>query len=222
MAIVVLGALAVAAGAPPLAAVLVVGASFVSVQVVVVALLAAVSLGVAQRWRRRERNSVTEGGLLRLIGGRVSAGATIRAAIADTSVDSIPPTARRLATLGRPMEEVGTAMGEVLPANGRAFRAICAFSEHTGAAVSAALDILADRADDVAELARERRVTLSQVKLSAVVVGVVPMAVSLALLMMRGIPDPGGALVVIPMIVGLGLQIVGVGVVFAVASRSGS
>ena len=88
--------------------------------------------------------------------------------------------------------------------------------------MSAALEILADQAGEVAQLARERRVSLAQVKLSAVVVGIVPMVVSVALVAVRGVPDPGGALVVIPMIVGLSLQLVGVAIVFAVAGRSAS
>lgn len=220
MGVVILAAVAVAAGAPLAVVAVVVGMSFVSSQLAIVALVVAVSIGLAQKWRGRTKEDVSEGGLLRLLGGRVSAGASIRSAIADRTIEGIPSRARRLAQLGQPMADVGGAMVAVLPANGRAFRAICAFSEYTGAAVSAALEILADQAGEVAQLARERRVSLAQVKLSAVVVGIVPMVVSVALVAVRGVPDPGGALVVIPMIVGLSLQLVGVAIVFAVAGRS--
>ncbi len=224
MGVVVLAAVAVAVGAgAPLAVVaVVVGMSLGSSQLVILVLVVAVSVGLFQKWRGQTEVAVSEGGLLRLLGGRVSAGATIRSAIADPTIDGIPSKARRLAQLGQPMSDVGDAMVAVLPANGRAFRAICSFSEYTGAAVSAALGILADQAEDVAQLARERRVSLAQVKLSAVVVGVVPMVVSIALVAVRGVPDPGGALVVIPMIVGIALQLAGVAIVFAVAGRSAS
>jgi hypothetical protein len=61
-------------------------------------------------------------------------------------------------------------------------------------------------------------VTLAQVKLSAVVVGLVPVAASIGLVALRGVPEPGGAVIVVPMIIGIAMQILGTGIVFAVAS----
>jgi Flp pilus assembly protein TadB len=170
--------------------------------------------------RTRAASAGGEGDLLRQISGRVSAGATIRSTIADPTIDVVPEHARRLAALGVPMAAVAEALIAVFPVNGRSFRAICSFSEHTGAGISAALSVLADRADDASELARERRVALAQVKLSAVVVGLVPIAASIGLVALRGVPDPGGAIIVVPMVAGIALQVVGTAVVFTVASRA--
>jgi hypothetical protein len=172
--------------------------------------------------RARSQRSVEgdEGTLLRQLSGRIAVGATIRSAIADPAVAAIPARARRLAVLGRPIADVGSEIAPMLVVNGAAFRAICSFSEHTGAAVSTALSVLADRADEAVELTRQRRVALAQVKLSAIVVGLVPIAASGGLLALRGVPHPGGAAVVIPMLIGITLQLTGTAVVFRVASSA--
>ena len=179
------------------------------------------AIGTASIVARRRASAGSgrgEGDLLRQFSARISAGATIRSTIQDPTIESVPGYARRLATLGVPMAEVAEALTVVFPLNGQAFQAICAFSEHTGAGISAALAVLAERADDASELARERKVTLAQVKLSAVVVGLVPVAASIGLVALRGVPEPGGAVIVVPMIIGIAMQILGTGIVFAVAS----
>lgn len=220
MLLAVLAAIAIYSRVPLALAVGTVVLSFVSLPFAVGAVLAVAGASAIVRWKKHDGGGEDEGELLRLLAGRVAAGATIRSAIADASVSAVPERARRLAALGQPMASVGDALFPALPANGVAFRGICSFSEHTGAAVSAALEVLADQADDVAELKRERRVSLAQVKLSAIVVGVVPMAVSIGLVAIRGVPAPGGALIVLPMIAGFALQTAGTAIVFSVASRS--
>lgn len=120
-----------------------------------------------------------------------------------------------------PMADVGAALSDVLPVNGQALRAICSFSEHTGAAISSALILLAERADEATELVRQRGVSLAQAKFSAVVVGIVPVAVSAGLIGLKGVPSPGGAIIVVPMVAGIALQLMGTLVVFKVASGSG-
>jgi len=182
--------------------------------------LGAAGVSVLRSRKARDERGHDEGELPRQFSGRVLAGATFRGAIADPAMESVPLLARRLASLGRPMSEVGDALAPAFPINNAAFGAICAFSEHTGAAISTALTVLAQRADDAKELARQRGVALAQVKLSAVVVGLIPIAASVGLVALRGIPSPGGAIIVIPMIVGIALQITGTAVVFHVASRA--
>ena len=195
-------------------------ASFLPVPLAVVGVLGIAFASVAARRRTRAASVTGEGDLLRVLSGRVSAGATIRSTIADPTVDLVPGHARRLAALGVSMADVAEAMITVFPVNGQAFRAICSFSEHTGARISAALAALADRADDASELERERKVALAQVKLSAVVVGLVPIAASIGLVALRGVPEPGGPAIVVPMVVGIALQVVGTAVVFTFASRA--
>lgn len=219
MLVMVLAAGAILLGVP---GVIVVGTIVLSLLPAPLAFAGAVAgaVGLALRKRARSGRESDEGELLREFSARVSAGATIRSTIADPTIELVPDHARRLATLGWPMADVGDALMSVFPVNGAPFRAICSFSEHTGAAISAALGVLADRADEATELARQRKVALAQVKLSAIVVGVVPIAVSIGLVAVRGIPDPGGAVIVIPMMVGIGLQVIGTGIVFKVASSA--
>ena len=219
MLVIVLAAGAILLGVP---GVIVVGTVVLSLLPVPLALAgaAAGAVGLALHKRAGFDRESDEGELLRQFSGRVSAGATIRSTIADPTIKDVPDHARRLATLGRPMADVGDALTSVFPVNGAAFRAICSFSEHTGAAISAALGVLADRADEATELARQRKVSLAQVKLSAIVVGIVPMAASIGLVAVRGIPDPGGAVIVVPMMVGIGLQVIGTAIVFRVASSA--
>jgi Flp pilus assembly protein TadB len=197
-----------------------VAVSLLPVPLAMTAVIGLAAVGAMLRARRLADAENSEGAVLRQLSGLVAAGATIRSSIADGSSSGIPDRARRLAVLGQPMTEVGFAIAEVLPVNGAAFRAICSFSEHTGAAISTALSVLADRADDAAELVRQRKVALAQVKLSAVVVGLIPIAASAGLVALRGVPEPGGVAIIGPMLVGVALQVVGTAVVFQVASRA--
>jgi len=218
--LIVLGGIALLGRVPAPIVVGVVAMSYVSFPLLLGLVAAAACASVFVRWRSRRVSAGYEGDLLRQLSGRVAAGATIRSAIADASIDGIPVRAARLAALGQPMERVGNACVPSLPTNGAAFRGICSFSEHTGAAISSALAVLAEQADEASEHARQRKVSLAQAKLSAVVVGVVPIAVSLTLIVARGVPDPGGAVIVLPMIAGVCLQLLGTAIVFRVASRS--
>lgn len=220
MLLIVLGGIALLGRVPAPIVVGVVAMSYVSFPLLLGLVAAAACASVFVRWRIRRVSAGYEGDLLRQLSGRVAAGATIRSAIADASIDGIPVRAARLAALGQPMERVGNACVPSLPTNGAAFRGICSFSEHTGAAISSALAVLAEQADEASEHARQRKVSLAQAKLSAVVVGVVPIAVSLTLIVARGVPDPGGAVIVLPMIAGVCLQLLGTAIVFRVASRS--
>lgn len=219
MLVMVLAAGAILLGVPSIVVVTTVALSLLPVPVALAGVAVGV-VGLILRKRTRSDREPDEGELLRQFSGRVSAGATIRSTIADPMIEDIPDHARRLAALGRPMADVGDELSSVFPVNGAAFRAICSFSEHTGAAISAALGVLADRADEATELARQRKVSLAQVKLSAIVVGIVPMAASIGLVAVRGIPDPGGAVIVVPMMVGIGLQVIGTAIVFRVASSA--
>ncbi|MDK1019205.1 MAG: hypothetical protein QGD89_07380 [Actinomycetota bacterium] len=220
MLVATLGALAILARVPIPVVAGVLAMTMVPAPLAVLVVLVAAGVGMALHLRRSSDSQETEGGLLRHVAGRVSAGATIRTAIAETDNEGVPEQARRLALLGRPMADVSDELSDALPINGVAFRGICAFSEHTGAAIVAALSVLADQADEATELARQRRVALAQTKMSALVVGVVPIVVSAGLIALRGIPDPGGAVIVIPMVIGIALQLIGTAVVFNVAARS--
>ncbi len=218
MLFIAMAAIALSLRVPVAAVVAALVLAYLPIQFTLAVVLTVASLAVI-RHRRSAANSVTtEADLLRDLSGRVSAGAPIRSAIADAAVEGVSARAARIAALGRPMAEVGQALSGELPINGAAFRGVCSFSEQSGAAISAALSILAERADEATEFARQRRVALAQVKLSAVVVGVVPLAASLLFLLLKGVPEPGGAAIVVPMLMGATLQLVGTAIVFRVAS----
>ncbi len=220
MLLVALSGVALIAGAPTLLVIAGLAASLLPTAATVALVIAALGVVLVRKRLERAGTKQSEGPLLRQLAGRITAGATVRSAIADPSTIAVPAYARRLAALGMPMADVGLAMGDALAANGRSFRAICSFSEHTGAAVSAALTILAERSDAAMEIARHRRVSLAQAKLSAIVVGVVPIVASVVLITLKGVPDPGGAVIVVPMAIGFTLQVLGTLIVFNVASRA--
>lgn len=220
MLFVVLGGVALLVGVPSGLVVAGLAVSFLptmaTVAVVVVTLIAVI---VRKRLKRADATG-DEGALLRQLAGRIIAGATIRSAIADPTVTAVPVSARRLAAVGMPMSDVGLALDGALPVNGQSFRAICSFSEHTGAAIADALTVLAERSDAAIEMARHRRVSLAQAKLSATVVGIVPIVASVGLIALKGVPEPGGLVIVVPMAIGLMLQVAGTVIVFNVASRA--
>jgi hypothetical protein len=56
--------------------------------------------------------------------------------------------------------------------------------------------------------------------MSAWVVGVAPLALTGLLVIIKGIPEPGGASVVIPMVIGGSLQVVGTAIVLVVSGRA--
>lgn len=220
MLFVVLSGLALIVGVPSVLVVAGLAASYLpTIATVAVVVVTLTAVAVRER-RKRVDTTRDEGALLRQLAGRIIAGATIRSAIADPTVTAVPASGRRLAAVGMPMSDVGLALSGALPVNGRSFRAICSFSEHTGAAVANALTVLAERSDAATEMARHRRVSLAQAKMSATVVGIVPIVASVALIALKGVPGPGGAVVVVPMAIGLTLQLVGTVIVFNVASRA--
>jgi hypothetical protein len=56
--------------------------------------------------------------------------------------------------------------------------------------------------------------------MSAWVVGIAPLALTGLILVTQGIPEPGGAPVVIPMVIGAGLQLAGTSIVFVVSGKA--
>ena len=170
--------------------------------------------------KRRSDPSVDEADLLRRIASSVAAGATLREAIVAADVGEPCGTVGRLCRAGAPIAEVGTAMKQVLPVNGRRFASLCAMSELTGAPVGDALRSCADRAARDAENRRKLRTSLAQVRMSAWVVGVAPLALTGIVVATRGIPEPGGAIIVVPMAVGFILEAVGMGIVLTLSQRA--
>jgi len=173
-------------------------------------------------WRKRtEKTSASsEVALLRSLAGVVTAGGTLRHAISTSTSPLVTTDARRLCATGASITEIGDAMTSTMPTNGRPFAAMCAMSQHTGSSVAASLEAFAERAKATELRERKKRSSLAQIRLSAWVVGVAPLALTALVVAVRGIPEPRGAVVMIPMVVGATLQIAGTALVFAISSRA--
>jgi Flp pilus assembly protein TadB len=158
--------------------------------------------------------------LLRELASSIEAGATLRTAIADAPPAFVDDTTRRLCLTGAPIEQVAASLGVHVPEVADALPVIARISESSGGSVAGAIRAMASVADDAQRRRREIRVATAQSRFSAVVVGVVPVLLAIVLVSVRGVPEPGGPAVVIPMILGAVSMLVGSAVVFVMASRA--
>lgn len=181
--------------------------------------IAAVFTGIRGR-RSRRIAPADEAVLMAELAGAVSAGSTLRQAISASTHDAVDVRVRRLCRTGAPMAAVADALEPHLRVTGRNLSIVARLSETTGTAIAAALHLLAEEADDVSRSHSELRVASAQSRFSAVVVGVAPLVVAVLITVVRGVPDPGGALVVVPMAVGAAMMVTGTLVVFAAARRA--
>ena len=180
-----------------------------------------IAVAVGDGWFRRTRSMrhASEAVLLRSLAGVVTAGGSLRDAIAQSEHESVSHDVRRLCMAGASITDVGAAIEPEIPINGRRFASMCAMSEHTGSSIAPSLRMFAARAKDAEDRDRQRRASLAQVRFSAWVVGVAPLALTALVVGANGIPEPGGAAVVIPMAVGALLQISGTVLVFVISGR---
>ena len=184
------------------------------------ALLVAFAAGYAW-WRRiQQHRGRSEAALFREIASDVVAGTSLREAIMRCESDDVSHTVRRLCQSGASMAAVGAEMAVSLPVNGQRFSALCSMTEHSGAPVVDAIETFAENARAEEELNYRRRSSLAQARMSAWVVGVAPFALTGLLLITKGVPEPGGASVVIPMAIGGGLQLAGAAIVFVVSGQA--
>ena len=183
-----------------------------------------VILGVAA-WslirRRRASRQISEAAFLRTIAASVTSGATPRQAILAAPGPFVDASVRRPCQLGRPMVEVAEALHPKLPRTGEELAVVLGLSEDVGAGIADALEQLALQATAAEQLERDRSVAVAQARFSSIVVGVIPMVAALALLAFRGVPEPGGALVMIPMAAGWFLMAAGAATVFVLSARVG-
>jgi Flp pilus assembly protein TadB len=144
---------------------------------------------VARRKRSPSDPAESEAAFLRAVAAELRSGASLRRALVDAA-GATPPqgltAALRSAAAGRPMDEVADRMRPALPVNGSAAAAAIRVGATTGAATAAAFGVLAARAGEMADEARERRALTAQARLSALLVGVVPMGFAVVMLAVRG------------------------------------
>lgn len=184
---------------------------------------AVAALAAAAAWellkRRRGRSFESEASFLNGVASALSGGSTIRDAIADSRSPFVSGTTRRLCLLGRPMGEVAAELESRMPATGTELAVMLRLSETAGARISEAIHQLADHAGDIEQRGRDQRVAVAQSKFSALVVGVVPLIAAAALVAVRGVPEPGGGVILIPMVLGASMMVAGAATVLFVANR---
>lgn len=185
--------------------------------VAIAAFVAAVIWEVVKR--RSNVDAVSEAVFLNRVASAVSAGSSIRDAIADSPSPFVSAATRRLCNLGRPITEVAAELAPRLPATGSELVVMLRLSETAGARIVGAMHQLAEHAGDIEQRKRDQRVAVAQAKFSSIVVGVVPLVAALALVAVRGIPEPGGALILVPMVLGAVMMIAGAAAVLVVANR---
>lgn len=185
-------------------------------------LVLAVPVGVLH-WLRRRRSDPRPHDVapfLRSVTADVSTGRTLRQAIAGSTSPVVDDHVRRLCGAGAPMGDVASALAPRLEGAGAAFVGLVTATEITGGSPVMALSTMLDQVEARSSLARDQRVAVAQARLSAFVVGVVPIALALALLIMRGVPEPGGAIVIGTMAFGAVLMLAGAASVFVMSRRT--
>jgi len=158
--------------------------------------------------------------LLRELASAIEAGATLRTAIAEAAPSLVDERTRRLCRVGAPIGDVTASLGTHLPDVADPLRVIAEVSEASGGSVAGSIRSLAGIADDAQRRRREIRVATAQSRFSAIVVGVIPVVFAVVMLAVRGVPEPGGAAVVIPMVAGAMAMLAGSALVFVMASRA--
>ena len=176
-------------------------------------MLAAVWAGYHAHHRRRRQQSrpFQEADFLRGVAAEIDAGSSVRHAViagAARAPDLNLEPAVHLAAAGRPAAEVAQRLQEALPVNGRLSAAAYSLVAESGAEASAVFSGLAVRAAGAGDIERERRVMTAQARLSAALVGGLPVVVTLMMGAMGRGPDVQGAGAVVT---ALGVGLIGLG-----------
>lgn len=126
---------------------------------------------------RRRRPRVDEQRYLAAVHGELRAGASLRQALADAALgqDCPPlPATRRLALAGAPIERLAESLRR-LPGNGRRIGAAIEVAGLSGGRSADVFLGLANRAAAQADLERQQKILTTQARVSALVVGGLPL-----------------------------------------------
>lgn len=134
-------------------------------------------LAIASRQRRL--GSADEATYLQAVALELRAGGTLRQAV-TAAADRAPGldlgACLRLANAGAPMDAVGARMAAALPHHGHEISAAMHVAAVTGGTVASVFESLAQVAVEDRELARERRAATAHARISAWLVGGLPVA----------------------------------------------
>lgn len=217
----VVAGIAVVAGAPWFLWASLVGFA-ISPLLGVLAIAVPIGSGLSRRIRGRSDVGNDEVGFLRNLAGSMAAGATMREAVAGGGPRFVDARVRRLCEVGAPMRDVARSLAPRLRDTGGAFEVVADLSEDVGASIAEACHVLAEQAEARQRERGETRVATAQARFSAVVVGVVPLALATLMVLVRGVPEPGGAPVIVPMVAGGVLMVTGTFLVVGASRRAGS
>ncbi len=190
-------------------------------------LVGAAAWGIVTAIRRRGKRVIPddEATLFRAMAAELRSGASLRSALAEAA-HRVPQIQLdrpvRFAAAGMQMTEIAEAIEVQLPENGRLAAAAFRLSDWSGARVADTFDGLAERAAATAELARERKAATAQARLSALIVGVAPLAFTLLLMVTGRGADLAarGGLGWLVLGVGLGLEMLGLVIVAVIVRRA--
>lgn len=191
-----------------------------------VAVGGAVALALYRRFDQRRSGSGGETVFCNAMAAELKAGASLRIALSAAAA-RVPElglaAAGRRAVAGQPAPAVAEELARALPRNGRLAGAAFALAAETGARAADVFETLAQHAAGVDELARERSTLTAQARLSAMVVGGAPVLLLIALVAtgrgqtMLAAGPVGWAIA----LVGVGLEITGLGAVALMLWRAG-
>ena len=159
---------------------------------------------------RRSRPQRSDAEFFEAVAAELRRGASLRHAVAWAAPES---NAARLATTGQPMPMVVAALETDVPLRGELAGAGIALAGGSGAPAAPLFARLADRSRIGEQLERELRVLTAQARLSAGVVGLIPIGLGFGLVVSRGsavLASPAARGVVA---IGLGLQLLGLGII---------
>ncbi len=187
--------------------------------------LAAVTVWTVLAGRRRY-DVAAEATLLQGIAAELRSGSSLRHALSAASVrepDLPLAHAVRLAHAGLPLDQVAAALGRGLPKLGRLAASATRVAAATGGRMADAFEGLAALAYEEAALVRERRTAAAPARISAWIVGGIPV-VYLLFAAATGRLDPlrsAGTPGVIMLVVGLAFLIAGAAVTWGMLRRVG-
>jgi len=177
---------------------------------------------------RRRKSRITpddEATYFRALSAELRAGASLRGAIGE-ALHRVPALslgpAVRYAEAGMPMSEIADAVESRFPENGRLAAAAFRLSDWSGARVADTFEGLAEQAAASAELVRERKAATAQARLSALVIGIAPVAFA-TLLLATGRGSgliAHGTIGILVLGTGLALELIGLVVVALIMRRA--
>lgn len=173
--------------------------------------------GIDRLRHTRRQTTIDEEKFHASVHSELIAGSTLRQALTAAARDSHGLIAvSRAAQAGRSLDEVGAAL-LALPVTGNEARLAVRVADQTGGAVAEVFLRLADRAAAAADLDRQRRILTAQSRLSAVIVGGLPLLwlVFGGVGRLQTLVEGGGAAIAF---LGLGMEIIGVATVWKLAS----